>query len=283
MLNNIKTYNPLSGYHKAIIKLENSGVRPTNVVREVKNIGLNLLGPASKTASIILFPSLRYRLIKSTITRLSFTTTPVKATKPIIDRTEKLIPIIRCPSTAPVKPNGIEDITTRGWKYDMWYYGNSENERINNNAPICVNENYDRFNHLIELNKPLMFIGEVNNTENVPKIFPQDVFPIDEAPNRYTKQVHLRLKAESLDPNAMDGIRELAEAHPGNSPLMLCLRQSGGQSVFLETSDHFNVKPGRELQSAVNEKWGGDTYYAKADMNLPEPQKRFKKRADSGE
>ena len=29
MLNNIKTYNPLSGYHKAIIKLENSGVRPT--------------------------------------------------------------------------------------------------------------------------------------------------------------------------------------------------------------------------------------------------------------
>ena len=29
MLNNIKTYNPLSGYHKAIKKLENNGLRPT--------------------------------------------------------------------------------------------------------------------------------------------------------------------------------------------------------------------------------------------------------------
>ena len=29
MLNNIKTYNPLSGYHKAITKLKNNGLRPT--------------------------------------------------------------------------------------------------------------------------------------------------------------------------------------------------------------------------------------------------------------
>ena len=29
MSNNIKTYNPLSGYHKAIKKLENDGLRPT--------------------------------------------------------------------------------------------------------------------------------------------------------------------------------------------------------------------------------------------------------------
>ena len=29
MLNNIKTYNPLSGYHKAIRKLKYGGVRPT--------------------------------------------------------------------------------------------------------------------------------------------------------------------------------------------------------------------------------------------------------------
>ena len=29
MFNSIKTYNPLSGYHKAIKKLENDGLRPT--------------------------------------------------------------------------------------------------------------------------------------------------------------------------------------------------------------------------------------------------------------
>ena len=144
---------------------------------------------------------------------------------------------------------------------------------------LCVNENYERFNHLIELNKPLMFIGEVNNTEDVPKIFPQDIFPLDEAPARYTKQVHLRFKAESLDPDAMDRVRNLAEAHSGEVPLFLCLRQPEGQSVFLEASDNFNVKPGRDFYSAANEMFGPDTYYAKVDMTLPEPQNRYKKRS----
>ena len=144
---------------------------------------------------------------------------------------------------------------------------------------LCVNENYERFNHLIELNKPLMFIGEVNNTEDVPKIFPQDIFPLDEAPARYTKQVHLRFKAESLNPDAMDRVRNLAEAHSGEVPLFLCLRQPEGQSVFLEASDNFNVKPVRYFYSAANEMFGPDTYYAKVDMTLPEPQNRYKKRS----
>ena len=147
---------------------------------------------------------------------------------------------------------------------------------------LCVNENYDKFNHLIEVNKPLMFIGEVNNTEDVPKIFPQEIFPIDEAPKRFTKQVHLRLKVESLQPTSMDGVRELAEAHPGSTPLLLCLRQPDGASVFVEANDNFNVAPSRDFQSAANERFGADTYYAKVDMALPEPQRRFKRRESNG-
>ena len=148
---------------------------------------------------------------------------------------------------------------------------------------LCVNENYEKFNHLIEVNKPLMFIGEVNNTEDVPKIFPQEIFPIDEAPKRFTKQVHLRLKVESLQPASMDGVRELAEAHPGSTPLLLCLRQPGGASVFVEANDNFNVAPSRDFQSAANERFGADTYYAKVDMALPEPQRRFKRRESNGD
>ena len=147
---------------------------------------------------------------------------------------------------------------------------------------LCVNENYDKFNHLFEVNKPLMFIGEVNNSEDVPKIFPQEIFPIDEAPKRFTKQVHLRLKVESLQPDSMDGVRELAEAHPGTTPLLLCLRQPGGASVFVEANDNFNVAPSRDFQSAANERFGADTYYAKVDMTLPEPQRRFKRRESNG-
>jgi hypothetical protein len=49
----------------------------------------------------------------------------------------------------------------------------------------------------------------------------------------------------------------------------------------METSDNFNVKPGMDFQSAANERFGEDTYYAKVDMELPEPQRRYKKRTTS--
>ena len=80
----------------------------------VRKIGRNLLGPASKTDCFIVFPSFLYLFIKSTITKLSLTTTPVRATIPIMDKTDKFIPMIICPITAPVTPKGIDDITTRG-------------------------------------------------------------------------------------------------------------------------------------------------------------------------
>ena len=77
----------------------------------------------------------------------------------------------------------------------------------------------------------------------------------------------------------------MAEAHPGTTPLLLCLRQPDGASVFVEANDNFNVAPSRDFQSAANERFGADTYYAKVDMVLPEPQRRFKRResSDDGE
>ena len=38
---------------------------------------------------------------------------------PIIESTDRLSPKNKWPSTAPVIPKGIDDITTRGWKYDL--------------------------------------------------------------------------------------------------------------------------------------------------------------------
>ena len=139
---------------------------------------------------------------------------------------------------------------------------------------LCVGDNYEKFNEQFELNKPLMVIGEVNNSEDVPKIFPVDVFPLDHAPAKFTKQVHLRIKTEAIAPDAMDGVRELAEAHPGKTPLLLCLRQPGGESVFVEADERFNVTPGLALAADANERFGDATYYPKVDPTLPEPPRR---------
>jgi hypothetical protein len=64
-----------------------------------------------------------------------------------------------------------------------------------------MNENYDKFRPLLEPNKAILVVGEVNTGEDKPKIFPQEIMPLEDAPKKYTKQVHLRLHTAHLQPD----------------------------------------------------------------------------------
>jgi len=139
---------------------------------------------------------------------------------------------------------------------------------------LCMNENYDKFRHLLEANKALLIVGEVNNDEDRPKIFPTEVMPLDDAPRKYTKQVHLRLNAVHLNEQKLGEIMSLIEKFPGKCPLFLCIRQPGGEIVFIETHDKFFVTASRELQRAADDLFGEETYYARVDTSLPEKPKR---------
>ena len=55
------------------------------------------------------------RLMKSTSTRLSLTTTPVSATMPNIDRIVRSSPMITWPQIAPTRPKGIAVMMISGW------------------------------------------------------------------------------------------------------------------------------------------------------------------------
>ncbi len=58
---------------------------------------------------------------------------------------------------------------------------------------LCMNENYDKYRELLVPNKAILVIGEINSGDDKPKIFPQEIMPLEDAPRRFTKQVHLRL------------------------------------------------------------------------------------------
>jgi hypothetical protein len=144
-----------------------------------------------------------------------------------------------------------------------------------------MNENYDKFRMLLELNKAIMVIGEVNTGEDKPKIFPQEIFPLEDAPKKYTKQVHFRLQTAHLQPERMNSVMEIVAAHAGKCPLMFCFRYPTGQTVFVQPHERFSVMPSRELQTAVDAAFGAETYYVKVDLSLPEKQQRWGKKAES--
>jgi hypothetical protein len=134
------------------------------------------------------------------------------------------------------------------------------------------------------LNRAVLVIGEVNTGEDKPKLFPQEIMPLEEAPKRYTKQVHLRLQTAHFTPEKLDGVRVLVEAHRGKCPLFLCFQRPGGEVMFVETHEVFSVTPSAALQQAADGLFGAETYYAKVDTTLPErQQRRWSTRAEPGE
>ncbi|MBA4147357.1 MAG: DNA polymerase III subunit alpha [Verrucomicrobia bacterium] len=147
---------------------------------------------------------------------------------------------------------------------------------------LCMNENFDKFRHLFEANKAVLVIGEVNNSEDKAKIFPQEIMPLEDAPKRFTKQVHFRLNTTQVDPETFQLLRGYAESSPGKIPLFLCIKRPGGEMVFIETHEKYSVTPSHQLQQTIDEVFGEQTYYAKVDTTLPEPQRRRWETKSSG-
>jgi len=158
-------------------------------------------------------------------------------------------------------------------------------EDLEGSVQLLVMNDYDKFRPLLEMNKALLVVGEISTGEDRPKIFPQEIMPLTEAPKKYTKQVHLRLNTAHLQPHDLERVRELTAAHPGKCPLFLCFMRPEGATVFIGTHERFGVAPSLELEHEANRLFGEKTYYARVDTSLPEKPRRTweKKNGPGGE
>jgi DNA polymerase-3 subunit alpha len=149
---------------------------------------------------------------------------------------------------------------------------------------LCMNENYDKYQELLLANRTVLVIGEANNSESTPKIFPQEIIPLDDAPAKFTRQVLFRVNGSELGPEKMEALLGLATSHTGRCPLFLRVRREDGRLVYLDTSDRYFVRPSEQLRAEVNELLGADSYHVKVDTTLPEPAKRQwpRKQANGG-
>jgi DNA polymerase-3 subunit alpha len=139
---------------------------------------------------------------------------------------------------------------------------------------LCMNENYEKYRELLKPNRAILVTGEVNNGDEKPKIFPQEILALEDAPKKFTKQVHLRLHTAHLKPEQIESVRELVAAHPGKCPLLLGFMRPEGGVIFMDTNERFSVTPSIELEEAANKLFGEETYYAKVDTSPPERQPR---------
>ena len=146
---------------------------------------------------------------------------------------------------------------------------------------LCMNENYDRYRDLLAPSAAVLVVGEVSTGDDKPKIFPQEIMRLEDAPKKYTKQVHLRLHTAHLTPDKLDQIQAMVAGYAGRCPLFLCFRRPTGELIFMETHERFHVIPSVELQKAVDGMFGEATYYAKVDTSPPErAPRRWERKAE---
>jgi len=149
---------------------------------------------------------------------------------------------------------------------------------------LCMNENYEKYRELLKPNMAILVVGEINTGDERPKIFPQEIMLLEDAPKKFTKQVHLRLHTAHLKPEQLDAVRELVTAYPGKCPLLLCFMRPGGEIVFMDTNERFSVTPSLKLQQDADARFGEETYYAKVDTSPPEraPRRWERKNGNNG-
>jgi DNA polymerase-3 subunit alpha len=179
------------------------------------------------------------------------------------------------PNRSLTRIGGMISVVTHGFsKKSGKPYSMVTLEDLEGSAQLLVMNDYDKFRPLLEENKAILVIGEVGTGEDKPKIFPQEIMPLEDAPKKYTKQVHLRLHTAHLKPEDVDAVRELVATHPGKCPLLLCFMRPAGETIFMDTNERFGVAPSLKLQQDVDARFGKETYYAKVDLTLPEKARR---------
>jgi DNA polymerase-3 subunit alpha len=148
---------------------------------------------------------------------------------------------------------------------------------------LLLNENYDVYRSLVKVGSAVLVTGEVVSGEGKPKLFPVEILNLEDAPGRYTKQVHLRLRTEGLTASDLEAARSIAQAHPGKCPFFLCLIRPAGEVVFIEANEKYGVAPSLALQGAFETRFGKDAYFPKVDTSLPDkPSRRWPRRANGG-
>ncbi|HUI07838.1 MAG TPA: DNA polymerase III subunit alpha [Verrucomicrobiae bacterium] len=123
--------------------------------------------------------------------------------------------------------------------------------------------------------------GMVSLREDKPKIVADQIIPLEDVPKKFTKAVHLRLSAGSIEDSALVRVQDVLRAHKGSVPVLFCFVYPDGRAVFLEAHEHFSVTPTQQFVRAIEAVLGSDSVWLKVDLEkLASVSERRRERRD---
>jgi len=116
---------------------------------------------------------------------------------------------------------------------------------------------FEKYRHLIVDEGMVMVIGKLNRSEEneVTKLLVDEVIPLEQARERFTKSVCLAISVDKVDNEVLQEIRHLIDENSGEVPLYIRLRSEAKEEYFL-CSRTLKVHPNSALIEELRDKIG---------------------------
>jgi DNA polymerase III subunit alpha len=135
----------------------------------------------------------------------------------------------------------------------------------------------DRYEQCAEILKPdaLVFVeGTLSRREDeAAKVMAERVYTIEQAPELWTAALHIRLREKAINRDTVTQLAGLCRAHPGPTPVTLCLLCNSGDVAFVQ-ADGLAVRNSAPFRVGLRRLLGDECLLEKADLTRPKPRER---------
>ncbi len=123
---------------------------------------------------------------------------------------------------------------------------------------------YQNFGKYVRKDAIVFVKGRVSLREERPKIIADEVVPLEQAQEKYTTGIIIKLFTTGLAEDMLSSLRDVLSKHGGKTPVYLDLASANGKKTLVELGKDFCVKPDEELVSSIVDMFGPDTVRFKA-------------------
>ena len=107
----------------------------------------------------------------------------------------------------------------------------------------------------------------------------QKVVPMEEVTKEYTDELHVHFYEGSNNTNDLKNLLQICQKYPGETSVVICISCIDDKFVFIEAGPRNRVSVSSELLNEIREALGEKRYRLKANSKVPEPRRKFSRKA----
>ncbi|MHC4870281.1 MAG: DNA polymerase III subunit alpha [Planctomycetota bacterium] len=116
-------------------------------------------------------------------------------------------------------------------------------------SAVAWPKTYDKFRDYFQEDKMVFVKASVDRRRDEPELFIDEIIPIEEALEKLSGSVKLKVDARVLNDDVLSEIMDLLKTHNGECPVFFNIKTENGKKVYLKCSNKYAVQPSKMLKN----------------------------------